>query len=596
MARLAWRACASLLVATAVLVATAATTPLESCIMAGDDEYLASSIAPRGPENRDALLVAGSANFGVFGDLLGAQPTIEIAALSSSVGASSHWPCSGLPLASALYSGGGREGCPCGWPGRLAYALRGRRGVHVTNHAKHGAGPGNFVSAFDEPAGPHVGVHFRDADVVVLEFAVPLRRRHTNWPHGHAALEVLIRRLLARRPAPPRIVLLNLPSAADDWLAMLRRANTTVAAAVVPPPSARSAESLATLLEGTARTRELARGYDVPMLSLPFLVNASRWGARLSRIPCFAASFGGTLAEPLDSPEMHPKLCVHALAAELVAARLLRETRSSELSRSSELPPVVFLDACRTPGTATANPVLHEVCLAALGNATTTLRFDTARHRDAALPSGASLRCASADQSSPDDDPPCVIAPRVGTDDRPEGLGLECRRDEASGQLITCLPTRTAAWAWTFDHRRQPGWITCGRASNATRVQPIAFELQCHSANPTLIVRHVRGYSAEWGRCLIEVRDAENEEVLLNSTIDAYRQRPQHTILEASLLPFRHARQQSESELARVRVTIQPLDEQRPPPKARGSKSAIPADPIDRQCANKFRLYELACY
>ena len=205
---------------------------------------------------------------------------------------------------------------------------------------------------------------------------------------------------------------------------------------------------------------------------------------------------------------------------------------------------------------------------------------------------GASLRCATGD-----DEAPCVLAARPGTAPRAEDLGLECRADENTGQLGVCLPTQTAEWAWSHDLRHQAGWLTCGRANNATvRVPPasITFELRCRRASPTLIVRHIRGYSAEWGRCRVEVRDAARGELLLNTTVDAYRQFPQHTIIESSMLPFDHAG--SEGETTRVLVTLRPLDEQRPPPTARGWKSATPADAINRHCANKFRLHELVCY
>ena len=83
--------------------------------------------------------------------------------------------------------------------------------------------------------------------------------------------------------------------------------------------------------------------------------------------------------------------------------------------------------------------------------------------------------------------------------------------------------------------------------------------------------------------------------MLRNATVDAFRPHPQHTILEATLLPFERAT----PEPLRIRVTLHPVArEQGPPaPVARpGEKNSTPADPINRRCANKFRLHELACY
>ena len=150
---------------------------------AGEDAYVASGL------DSDALLDPGSAHAGGRAALAApAGRRVEVAALSSSVGAASPWPCLGRP-ADAAYAPYPNEDCACGWPGRLAFALekaaadatlaRGaahaaleksaaNASFHVRNYARHGEGPNHFLSRFDG------GAAWRGGDVVVLEFAAYL--------------------------------------------------------------------------------------------------------------------------------------------------------------------------------------------------------------------------------------------------------------------------------------------------------------------------------------------------------------------------------------------------------------------------------------
>ena len=140
------------------------------------------------------------------------------------------------------------------------------------------------------------------AGVFVLDFSI-----HAPRPGGVVALEVLVRRLLSL-PQRPAVVLVELPESAKHWVSMLKVANGTL-----PRPEyekqmvKQSADFSVSLLEKRSMSK-LSEYYNVTLLSLPSLV--SRWEQApklLAQSECMLASYGGTIQQPRDDGEMHPK-------------------------------------------------------------------------------------------------------------------------------------------------------------------------------------------------------------------------------------------------------------------------------------------------
>ena len=386
---------------------------------------------------------------------------LSVLTFSSSVGSGGKH-CDHAAKNTLTFSGAHGD-CGCGWPGRLARGLSRlipRGNFFVNNLAMHGHGP--FEGILPRLSTNNPPGYSSEGTIVVLDYSAVTHRREDKklGPGGSDMVdEVVLRRLLAL-PGDPVVITLWLPPMAADWWQ------------VIDFGSRAQTERWATAENETMRT---VHHYKQPFLSM-LRVTAAAVDASVEvrTLPCVRESFG-------DKPwEVHPEVCVHTLAAEVVLEFLSSAGPAQQVAASSSrqaLPPSLKLGECfiDRPGTHRLISKQAAMICSGLSPPVSELWFERPSKAQAIAPLGRSLACENREpvfvggkhggQNDLKDgffNIPASCVPVSGSDS-PHEVPIFRDMLECYGfGNGSCAPTKSPGWVLTSGKRQNYGWITCG--------------------------------------------------------------------------------------------------------------------------------------